>query len=491
MFQCHRKDKLLNVQTERLADHTARLTVEVDAERLEKAKRDAARKIAKQVNIPGFRKGKAPYHILASYVGEAAILEDALDVLGNEVYKDVLNQSDIEPYGPGALEDFNPEPQPTFQFVVPLQPTVDLGDYRAVRVEYEAPQVEDSDVDEALHNLQERHALIEESHQPVAAGNRVTVDLVGVFLDDGHHHHDDDEAEEAEDVQEEHEDDEESKIFVDQEDMMFLLTEEREPAPGFSAGLEGAQVGETREFEITYPHDHDKYQQLAARHVKFTATIKKIETMTLPALTDDFAARVTEDEETPLSLLELRMRVRDDLQKAAEEEANNAYADKVFEQMVEGASVSYPEALVTDQLNHMLQRVDNDLRQRGMNLPDYLKISGRTLDDMRKDYRESAIEDIKRILVMRELVKVENIEVTEERINEEVDRIVSQFGAQADIFRQMYQREDMRENLVNDLTNRVLMERIGQIGKGEAPDIDATAMNEPSSESDEAPDKGE
>lgn len=485
----------MNVQTERLADHTARLTVEVDAERLEKAKRDAARKIAKQVNIPGFRKGKAPYHILVSYVGEAAIVEDALDVLGNEVYKDVLNQSDIEPYGPGALEDFKPEPQPTFQFVVPLQPTVDLGDYRAVRDDYEAPQVDDAEVDEALHNLQERHALIEESHQPVAAGNRVTVDLVGEFLDEGHHHDDDEAdeeaAEEAEDVEEEHDDDDESKIFVDQNDMMFLLTEEREPAPGFSAGLEGAQVGETREFEITYPHDHEKYQQLAARHVKFTATIKKIETMTLPELTDDFAARVTEDEEKPLSLLELRMRVRDDLQKAAEEQANSAYADKVFEKMVEGATVSYPEALVADQLNHMLQRVDNDLRQRGMNLQDYLKISGRTLDDMRKDYRDSAIEDIKRILVMRELVKVENIEVTEERINEEVDRIVSQFGAQADIFRQMYEREDMRENLVNDLTNRVLMERVGEIGKGEAPDIDATETNEPSSESDEAPDKGE
>ncbi len=484
----------MNVQTERLADHTARLTVEVEAERLDKAKREAARKIARQVNIPGFRKGKAPYHILVNYVGESAILEDALDVLGNEVYKDVLDQSDLKPYGPGALEDFKPEPQPTFHFVVPLQPTADLGDYRAIRADYEAPQVEDAEVDDALHALQERHALIEESHKPVAAGDRVTVKLVGQFLDDAHHHDDDeedDEADAAEEVDEAEEGDEEEKIFVNQDEMVFMLTEEREPAPGFGQALEGAQVGETREFEITYPHDHEKYQQLAARHVKFVATVNKIETVTLPALNDEFAARATEDEEKPLTLLELRMRIRDDLQKAAEERANNQYADQVFEKIVEGAAVSYPEIMVNDQINHMLQRVDSDLRQRGLTLEDYIKVTGRSLDDMRKDYRDNAVEDIKRILVMRELVNAEKIEVPEERLEEEVSKILSQFGEQADMFRQMYQRPDMRDNLRNDLTNRLLMERIGQIGKGEAGEIVSIESNEPSSTSDEATDKGE
>src|SRR5690606_36366724 len=136
------KDMHLNIQTERLADHTARFTVEVEEERQEKAKQEAAKKIAHRVNIPGFRKGKAPYRILVNYVGEAAILEDAVDVLGNDVYKDVLEQSDIQPYGPAALEDFGIDPQPTFKFVVPLQPTVDLGEYNTVRLDYEAAQVE-------------------------------------------------------------------------------------------------------------------------------------------------------------------------------------------------------------------------------------------------------------------------------------------------------------------------------------------------------------
>jgi trigger factor len=158
----------LNIQTERLADHTARVMVELETERLDQAKQKAAQRISKQVNVPGFRKGKAPYRILVNFVGEQAILDDAVELLSNDIYKEVLAESKLDPYGPGALENFKADPTPTLTFVVPLQPEVNLGDYRSIRIDYEKPTVEDETVNNAMKSLQEQQAVVEESHQPVA-----------------------------------------------------------------------------------------------------------------------------------------------------------------------------------------------------------------------------------------------------------------------------------------------------------------------------------
>ena len=137
------------LRTERLENHKAQFTVEIEQEQLEVAKKKAARRLSHQVNIRGFRKGKAPYRIIANFLGEAAIIEEAVELLGNDIYKSALDDSEVNPYGPGALEDFSLDPKPTFVFTVPLQPEVELGDYRSIRKEYEEPEVEDEQVDEA------------------------------------------------------------------------------------------------------------------------------------------------------------------------------------------------------------------------------------------------------------------------------------------------------------------------------------------------------
>ncbi len=144
----------MNVQTERLENHTARLTVALEPARLEKAKIQAAQKLSKRFRIPGFRPGKAPYKVVANYVGEASILEDAFEILGDEIYKAALTESALKPYGPGSLENVLPEP-PTMVFTVPLQPEVELNDYRSVRDTFTAPEVSDEDFERALKQLQE------------------------------------------------------------------------------------------------------------------------------------------------------------------------------------------------------------------------------------------------------------------------------------------------------------------------------------------------
>jgi trigger factor len=454
----------LNIQTERLENHTARFTVEVDAQRLESAKLVAARRLAKQVNIPGFRKGKAPYRILANYIGEGAILEDAIEVLGNEVYKESLDQSEIEPYGPGALEDFKVEPSPTFTFVVPLQPTVDLADYRSVRLDYTPPTVGDEDVTRTMTILQEQHAVIEESQKPATLGDRVTVDVHSEFVD-----------EKATDA---------DRDFIHQHDLQVMLTDDpiREFAPGFNKALEGAAVGEEREFELTYPDDAEDYEDLAGRRAKFHVAVKKIETMTLPALTDDFAARVTQNEEKPLTLLELRIRVRENLEKSAESNANSDYAARALEKMVEQANISYPEALISDQVHRILDRFDGDLRKQGLTLEDYMKISGKSHEDLHVDYHDTAVNLIERSLALREITLKENIAVSEDNLNAEIDNIVARFGEQAGSLRPLFDQPTMRSNVQNDLLEQQTMQRIVAIAKGEAPDLESQEQPEASNE---------
>lgn len=466
----------MNIQTERLENHTARITVEVDAAQFEQAKQKAATKLSKQVSIPGFRKGKVPYRILLNYVGEAAILEESVELLGNQIYPEALRQSDLDPYGPGVLEDFKVDPVPQFSFVLPLAPTIDLGDYRAVRVAYEAKEVTDEDVERALKSIQEQHAVVEESHQTVSLGNRLVIDIHSHYVGDA-----DSDANESEEGSEdeadaeahehEHQQDEE---FVHQHDMPVLLEELSEPMPGFSEALVGAAIGEQREFELTFPDDEEKFESDAGRTVKFNVVVKKIESVTLPELNDDLAARVTADEETPLTLLELRIRVRENLQRMQDDRLRSDYAQRVLDEMVEVATIAYPEAMVADQVDMFLNQLDQNLRQQGLTLEDYKTIYKKSNEDLYADYRDSSARTVERQLVLREIMLAEDIMISEEHIDAEIERVLEQFDAdRRDGVRQLFNDSSMRDSVRNDLVRDRVLDRIVAIAKGQAPELDA------------------
>src|SRR5262249_40382005 len=161
--------------------------------------------------------------------------------------------------------------------------------------------------------------------------------------------------------------------------VLILGEDNEEPAPGFKQALVGGNVDEEREFEVTYPDDKEEWgEELAGKRAKFKVKIKKIETMTLPVLTDDFAARLTKKEEKPLTLLELRIRVRENLQQSTERRAKSDYAAEVLDKLVDKATIAYPEALVNDQIDNYLERLDRDLRQQGLTLDDYIRITGKS-----------------------------------------------------------------------------------------------------------------
>jgi len=479
----------LNIQTERLEDHTARLTVEIEATRFEKAKQQAARNISRKVNIPGFRKGKAPYRILANFVGEEAIVAEAVEQLGEDVYKSVLKESDVEVYGTAELEDFTLEPLPTFKFRVPLQPSIDLNDYRSVRLDYEEPVITDEDVDNAINSLLEQHAVIEDSQGPVQIGHRVTVDIHGVFVDE--EQPDEDDADEDHEAHDHEHDDviderlhEAPNYLLHRHDMQIILEADREIAPGFAKAMEGATLGELRTFELTYPDDDEEHGELAGRTVRFDVVVKKIENRTLPVLNDDFAARVTEQEDQPLTLLQLRMRIRENLEAAAEMDARSEYAWKVVDKIAEQATISYPEELVKDESNRL---IDNAMRRMNISRDDYLRLTQQTEDDLLEQFHEPAIRSIQRGLVLREIIEREGIEITEDQLEKEIANfVVAQFGEeQAASFRTLFEDKAMRETMRTDLLQERVLDHIVAIAKGEAAQPQLTLEEEDEENEDE------
>ncbi len=462
----------MNVQIERLENHTARLTAEVDPDRLEKAKQKAARQIAGKVNIPGFRKGKAPYRILVNYVGEASILEDAFELLGSEIYPEVVEASGVDPYGQGEIENISLETDPpTIQFRVALSPEVDLKDYRSVRVEYAPPEIDDETFNRALKTLQEQYAVVEESHQPLARGNRAVFDFIYGYVPDA-------KAEGDEDHGHDHIHDHDYEEFIHEHNFPLLLDGDIELLPGFIDAVIGMNPGEARKFSLTAPDDAEKYGDFAGKTIHFDVKLARIEIVTLPALNDDLAARVTANRDKPLTLLELRLDLRESLQKANEERYRSQYVMEVIDAIRAQADIRYPEAVVIDQINTFLNDFDQRLRQQNLTLKDYLRLNNLSLEQIAEDFRPSAVRTVERGLVMREVGVREGIKLSDQLIDAEITRIVETYQEdRRDALRAMFGLSEMRANIANDLLIRTLYDRIIAIAKGD--DLPPLADSQP------------
>lgn len=470
----------MNVQTERIDNHKAQFTVEIEAKQFDDAKRKAAKKIARSVRIKGFRKGKAPYRIISQYVGEAAILEEAVEILGNDIYKDALEESGVEPYGPGSLDDFKIEPSPTFIFSVPLQPEVELKDYTDTRLDFEAPEVSDEDVENALKQIQRQEAeVINEEAEEAVLGNRVTIDLHSEFVDGEEPEEDAEETSTNEEAKTEAEDDGEDEQYVPKKGEEFIhrhdavmVLDESDGAvlPGFAEAMVGATLEEPVEFELPIPENDEDYEIIAGRTVKFSVTVKKIEEIVVPELDDALAAKVSElDGDEPLDLDGLRQRTRNELEKEALENAKSQYGDSVLKQIVAGAEVSFPELVVDEQIEDMLRDLDNNLQQQGLNLDTYMRITGTSMDALKEQYYDNAVESVSRTLVLRELISAQEINIDDELVDKRIDDMLMQFGAQGDQFRQMIDTPQMRQNILNELLIDNIMTRLIAIGRGEDP----------------------
>jgi len=307
----------LKIETQPQDNHELKMTVEVETEVLETAKRKAAKKIAKKVKIPGFRPGKAPYNRVLSFAGEAAVLDDAFNILIEEIYPQVLEQEDIKPYGPGSLENVVSMDPPVFEFKVPLAPEVTLGDYRSVRVDFENKEVQEEDIQSVLDNLLEQQATIEESDQPAKEGDMVYVVLSG----------------------DRKEPDEEKGMLIEERRFPVLIEkkdadESNEwPFPGFSRKLLATNVGDEKTLEYSFPEDY-QFKDLQNIEAVYQIKVDEIKGRILPELNDEFAKLVGEFE----TVEELTNTIKENIQQRYDEENRVEFETKIIEEILKDSS---------------------------------------------------------------------------------------------------------------------------------------------------------
>ncbi|MBI3176640.1 MAG: trigger factor, partial [Chloroflexi bacterium] len=454
-----------------------RLSVEVDPAEAEQAKRAAARRLAQKYKIPGFRLGKAPYEIIARHLGESAVWEEAMEPLGQKVYKAALTEAGLHAFAPGQLVDVKLDPV-TFTFNVPLPPEVALGDYRSARLGYDDPEITEEALDAALEHLREHQAVLEPVERAAQLGDVITMDIAGAAepaADPSAEAPADsagpvEPAPAAEDVATPPGD----EFLLDDKDIEVLLDPELEwPVPGFVETVAGIAVGEERHIELRFPDDYGN-ETLRGRLGKFDVKCTSVKSRSVPEWDDELAKSLGEYE----SLADMREKVRAELFASAQHEKTEEYNRSVVDVVVAGASVRFPPALLQEEVDDLVQDLDRRLHEQKLTVNDYLKIQKLTLEKLRADLEAPARERLRRSLVLSKVIAVEGVEVTDSDITERIERIVSPFGDNSDRFRELFQTEVARRSTRLDLLTEKAIARLASIARGENPPLPEPAAEE-------------
>jgi len=443
---------VLKVETHTHEDRTLHMTVEVSEDRVRPALEAAARQISKRYPVPGFRPGKAPYSHVVRQFGEPAIYEMALEDLGQKVYEEALKQENIDAYGAGTLDDMQLKPM-VLKFTVPLKPEVNMGDYRALRVPYTKPEVSEEEFNNVINNLRERQAVLEPVERASALGDVLTLDI-NAFLNEGLNP---------------------SDFLMTDKDVALQLDEKADwPMPGFVPQVVGMSANETRKFDLAFAEDYAN-ETLRGQTAHFEVTCKEVKSRTLPELNDDFAKEVGEFQ----TLEELKARVREDLEKQAERAAEREYNDKALNALVAQTTIVYPPQLLKTELDDMLEDLDNRLREQKLTLEDYLKIEGKTQEQLREEYKPRAEERLKRALVLGRIVEAEKLEVQPEEVLESIQQQAQVWGDQAGRVMEFLNSDKGRQSLVVDMLTTKALKRLAAIARGEEIPAPAASEAEP------------
>lgn len=452
-------------------DHQAALTVEVSAERFEKAKQKAARKLSQKVKIPGFRPGKAPYDVIRAYIGEPAIVEEAVEILVDEIYPEVLKEADIEPAAAGALEKIENLDPPRFVFTVPLRPEVDLGDYKSIRLDYAFEEPGDEKVEESIEELRRMFARTETVDRPIEDGDYVLA-AVKIF------------TEESEEPVESRE----SIAFVAHKE---ATNDDEWPFKGFSAEVIGMTVGESKTITHTFAEEA-AVESLRGKEARIEVEIKSIRALNIPELDDEFAKMAGAE-----NLESLRQAVRENVRNQAKAEYEDKYYQDLFETIKAGATIKYPPQLVENEIENVLHELEHRLEAQGLNLDLYLRSQDKTKESfIEEEVRPAAIARVERGLILDEVARREAIDLQEDEVEAEFQNLLSemQYNGQVDFskLRTKRQQKEFAEfvtfEAVNRLMTRRTLERLKTIATGEAEkQAEAAAEEAASEEAAEAP----
>ncbi len=464
----------MNIETNQRDDHQMAITVRVDPQTVEGAKRRAARLISKRTKIPGFRPGKAPYPVVERVVGEAALIEEALESLIESLYPQVIDESAVQPYGPGSLENFELEPEPVFEFLVPLAPEVVLGDYRAVRIPYESPEITEEDVQESLDRLQHGQAIIEPVERPAQEGDVIFVTLTAEL------------SAPPEGVDKQLIAEERLNVLIDPD---ASQDEEEWPFPGFARRLVGMQAGQDAQFDYTYPEDYSP-EHLQSAEAQFNVQVEEVKSRSLPDIDDEFAQQLGDYE----TLGDLKDYIREALEQQSQDEYQAEYDHSIIEAIKSEATLSYPPQLLEREIEEVQRQLENRLAQQGLDLETYRRTRGLDEEGLRSDLRPTAEERVHRGLILMQVAEEEHVQVDQEAVQQEASRTIDQLFQ---IMPKHEARKRLSGGVIEDLVGQIMgdkmasqtMDLLRRIARGEVEAAEAAqeeAPEEPASQLEES-----
>ena len=388
------------VKMEKLENSRVKLTVDIDGGVLEKAMDEAYRKNVKKINIPGFRKGKAPRRIIELNYGPDVFLEDAVDILLPRLYEEALRETEIHPVDqPDAdIEKIDRSEGATFTFTVDVYPELELGNYKGLAVERELVQVTDEDVDSILKQQQERSSeLIVVDRTTVQDGDFTVIDYIGYV--DG------------------------QPFSGGAGENQTLEIGSGRFIPGFEEQLIGLEVGETKDIQVTFPTEYHA-EQLAGKEATFTVTVKELKEKSLPELDDEFAKDISEHE----TLEELKAEIRKNLEDEATRRTTEQMENRLLELIAEDSPVEIPESMIRHQAEHLLEYFFERLKGQGLNEETYLQMTGQTREKLLSEFEPQAKTQILHDLILEAINEREGNTASEEEVNDKIQEYISSTG---------------------------------------------------------------
>ena len=434
----------MSVQVENLDKNMVKLTIEVPAEELEKAIEAAYKKQKNQISVPGFRKGKVPRVMIEKMYGVGVFYEDAANTLMQQNYPSAVDESGVDIVSRPTVDVVQIEKGKPFIFTaeVAVKPEVTLGKYMGVTVtKIDTSSVSEDEVNEALEQQRNNNArTISVTDRPVAVGDTAVIDFEGfvdgVAFEGG--------------KGENHPLEIGSHTFIDT----------------FEDQLVGKNAGDEVEVNVTFP---EQYQaaDLAGKPATFKVKINEIKTKELPELDDEFAQDVSEFD----TLAEYKESLKKNLEEKKENEAKRTKEDEAVQKIIDKSKMDIPEAMIDTQCETMIEEFAQRIAQSGLSMDQYLQFSGLTVDGLKEQVRPEALSRIQASLVLEQIAKDENIEVSDEDVNAEIEKMAASYGMEADKLKEYMgdaEKDSMKKDLAINKAVELVMSNVKERAKAKS-----------------------
>ena len=407
-------------ETKNVATNRQELTITIDGEKFREAIKEAYKKNVKKINVPGFRKGKAPLHIIETYYGAEVFFEDALNLLYNDVVEEAITESGLKVINDKMdfdMVSISKEDGVEFKVTVTTYPEITLGEYKGLKAEKVIAKVEDSEIDAQINAMADRNArMVAVEDRAAAMGDTVVIDFEGfkdgVAFDGG--------------KAEGHTLELGSGQFI----------------PGFEDQIVGHSIGDEFDIVVTFPEEYGA-EDLAGKEATFKIKLHEIKLRELPEIDDEFAKDVSEFDTLDALKADLKAKALERKTKANEEEMEN----DLVQQIVDGIKGEIPEAMFENRLNQSVEEFAYRLQSQGLDLQTYLKYTNASIDDFKASFRPQAEAQVKFRLALEKIVEVENIVADEKDINEQYEKMAKDYGMEVDAVKAAVPAEEIAKDL--------------------------------------------